>query len=133
MIVTCAVTYTLLTTTIFKSLLEFDFSCTTNTAFNSKWGCHKAGKTTLNVVITDWKNNLIYPRSDYIKAWGPVVYSMPGVDDLHSRELVFTNFGVKFYLERYRDLRIWCSEDLKDSSDSDNQGRACVDVYVKHY
>ena len=58
---------------------------------------------------------------------------MPGVDDLHSRELVFSNFGVPFYLERYRDLRIWCGEDLKDSSDGDNQGRVCVDVYVKYY
>lgn len=121
------------TITIFKSLFEFDFSCTTNTAFNSKWGCHKGGKTTLNVVITDWKNNLIYPRRDYIEDWGALWYSMPGGDDLHSRELVFTNFGVPFYLERYRDLRIWCGEDLKDSSDSDNQGRVCVYVFVKYY
>ena len=58
---------------------------------------------------------------------------MPGVDESYSKELVFTNFGVPFYLEKHRELRIWCGEDLKNKNDGDNQGRVCVDVYIKYY
>ncbi|KAJ7377066.1 Elongator subunit elp2 [Desmophyllum pertusum] len=55
------------------------------------------------------------------------------VDESYSDELVFTNFGVPFYLEKHQELRIWCGEDLKNRNDADNQGRVCVDVYIKFY
>ncbi|KAK2572462.1 hypothetical protein P5673_002711 [Acropora cervicornis] len=81
--------------------------CATNTAFNSKWGCHKGVEKQPDI-----------PKKRLYQGLGALWCSMPGVDDLRYRELVFTNFGVPFYLERYRDLRIWCSEDLKDSGES---------------
>ena len=58
---------------------------------------------------------------------------MPGVDESYSSELVFSKLGVPFYLEKHRELRIWCGEHLKNKNDHDNQGRVCVDVLIKHY
>ena len=55
-------------------------------------------------------------------------YSMPVVGDKHSDELVFSNFDYPLYLHPYMELRVWFGEDLKNWSESDNQGRVCVDV-----
>jgi len=57
-------------------------------------------------------------------------YSMPVVDDKHSDELVFSNFDYPLYLHPYMELRVWLCEDLKNWSESDNQGRVCVDVFA---
>ncbi|KAL9982510.1 hypothetical protein ACROYT_G004560 [Oculina patagonica] len=107
--------------------------CTQNKAYNSRWGCHSGSKIPLNIIITDQKNQIIYPRSEYIKDWNTLWYAMPGVDESYSNELVFSNLGVPFYLEKHRELRIWCGEDLKNKNDHDNQGRVCVDVFIKYY
>lgn len=115
------------------SSLFCDSRCTPNKAYNSRWGCHSGSKTTLNVIVTDQRNNIIYPRTEYLKDLSTLWYAMPGVDESYSKELVFTNFGVPFYLEKHRELRIWCGEDLKNKNDGDNQGRVCVDVYIKYY
>ena len=55
---------------------------------------------------------------------------MPVLDDKHSGELVFSNFDHPLYLHPYMELRVWFGEDLRNWSESDNQGRACVDVFV---
>jgi len=55
---------------------------------------------------------------------------MPVVDDKHSDELVFFNFDYPLYLHPYMELRVWFGEDLKNWSESDNQGRVCVDVFA---
>ncbi|XP_032240166.1 uncharacterized protein LOC116619457 [Nematostella vectensis] len=110
--------------------------CVSNTAHDSHWGCHHYSsfyKYPLNVVITDKKNNIIYPLAKYIKRTADLWYHMPGVDDLISKELVFTNVAKPFYLERYRELRIWYGEDLRNNAESDNQGRVCVDVFAKFF
>lgn len=111
----------------------FYSSCTQNKAYNSRWGCHSGSKTPLNIIITDQKNQIIYPRSEFIKDSSTLWYAMPGLDESHSNELVFSNLGVPFYLEKHRELRIWCGEDLKNKDDHNNQGRVCVDVFIKCY
>ncbi|PFX24806.1 uncharacterized protein LOC111331130 [Stylophora pistillata] len=110
-----------------------EIRCTPNKAYNSRWGCHSGSKTPLNAIVTDQRNNVIYPRKEYLKDQSSLWYAMPVVDESYSDELVFTNFGVPFYLEKHRELRIWCGEDLKNKNDGDNQGRVCVDVYIKYY
>ena len=52
---------------------------------------------------------------------------MPVADDKHSDELVFSNFDYPLYLHPYMELRVWFVEDLKNWSESDNQGRMCID------
>lgn len=56
---------------------------------------------------------------------------MPMVDDKHSDELVFSDFNEPFYLGQYDEMRLWYGEDLKNWSETDNQGRVCVDVYAR--
>ncbi|XP_031560790.1 uncharacterized protein LOC116296830 [Actinia tenebrosa] len=109
--------------------------CVSNVAYDSRWGCHHYSSFVnypLNVVITDQEDNVIYPASKYFKT-SNLWYYLPGTDDLLSDELVFVNYGTPFYLEQYRQLRVWYGEDLKNSAEGDNQGRVCVDVYAKFY
>jgi len=114
---------------------SFPNRCVKDVAYNSRWGCHHYSSFInfpLNVVVTDQENNIIYPESSYFKnanKW----YYLPGVDDLVSDELVFVNYGVPFWLEKFRQLRIWYGEDLMNSGDTDNQGRVCVAVFAKFY
>ena len=106
--------------------------CVSDVAFNSRWGCHDYSSlkaSPLNVVITDKQNNLIFPLPQFIKYEASLWYDMPVVDDLHSDELVFSNFDFPLYLQSHMELRVWYGEDLKNWYDGDNQGRVCVDVF----
>ena len=49
------------------------------------------------MVITDKQNNLIFPLQQFIKNAAGLWYDMPVVDDLHSDELVFSNFDFPLY------------------------------------
>ncbi|KAJ7383251.1 hypothetical protein OS493_029656 [Desmophyllum pertusum] len=78
--------------------------CVSNVAYNSRWGCHSYSsfKTyPLNVIITDKHNNVIFPLPQFIAQRRTVPHM---------------------------DLRIWFGEDFKNWSETDNQGRVCVDV-----
>lgn len=88
-------------------------------------------KYPLNVIITDNHDNIIYPRPQYIKHAAGLWYYLPMVDDKHSDELVFTDFSEPFYMQEHQQLRIWYGEDLKNWSETDNQGRICVDVFAR--
>lgn len=106
--------------------------CVSDVAYNSRWGCHGHSSLKsypLNVVVTDKKNNLIFPLPQFIKLSSSLWYEMPVVDDLHSDELVFSNFDFPLYLQPHMELRVWYGEDLKNSHEGDNQGRVCVDVF----
>lgn len=106
--------------------------CVSNVAYNSRWGCHNNPSFKaypLNVVITDKQNNRIFPLQQFIKHSAGLWYDMPVVDDKYSDELVFSNFEYPLYLQQHMELRVWFGEDLMNWSESDNQGRVCVDVY----
>ncbi|KAJ7349523.1 hypothetical protein OS493_038824, partial [Desmophyllum pertusum] len=105
--------------------------CVSNVAYNSRWGCHGYSSLKaypLNVIITDKHNNVIFPLPQFIQHNAGLWYDMPVVDDKYSDELVFSNFDVPLYLQPHMELRIWFGEDLKNWSETDNQGRVCVDV-----
>ena len=106
--------------------------CVSDVAYNSRWGCHGYSSFKaypLNVIITDRRDNVIFPLQQFIKHGSGLWYTMPVVDDKHSDELVFSNFDYPLYLHPYMELRVWFGEDLKNWSESDNQGRVCVDVF----
>jgi len=46
----------------------------------------------LNVIITERRDNVIFPLQQFIKHAPGLWYTMPLVDDKHSDELVFSNF-----------------------------------------
>ncbi|XP_048585445.1 uncharacterized protein LOC116619641 [Nematostella vectensis] len=109
--------------------------CKTDVSKNSKWGCYRHSEFKdyrLNVVVTDSNNNVIFPRPEYIKHTSGLWYWLPGVDENHSNELVFTDFAHPFYLPHSTELRVWYGEDLKNWNERDNQGKVCVDVFA-HY
>lgn len=115
--------------------LVYTFRCVKDTAYNSHWGCHHYSSYInypLNVVITDQENNILYPESSFFKNAG-LWYYYPGTDDLVTNELVFVNYGIPFWLEQHRQLRVWYGEDLKNWNEGDNQGRVCVAVFAKFY
>ena len=60
-------------------------------------------------------------------------YVLPGVHELHSKRLVFTDFARPFYLQGHMYLRVWYGEDLAGYTEGDNHGRACVDVYASFH
>ncbi|XP_032240168.1 uncharacterized protein LOC116619460 [Nematostella vectensis] len=106
--------------------------CVSNTAYNSRWGCHHYWKNyPLDVVITDKNNEVIYPKSEFIRHSSGKWYYLPFTNEQHSDELVFTDFCQPFYFPQYAEMRIWYGEDLTGWSEGDNQGRVCVDVYAR--
>ncbi|XP_031568965.1 uncharacterized protein LOC116303544 [Actinia tenebrosa] len=108
--------------------------CVANPAYDSRWGCYHYStfmKYPLNVIITDNHNNILYPQPQYIKHTAGLWYYLPMVDDKHSNELVFTDFSQPFYIQGHQQLRIWYGEDLKNWSETDNQGRVCVNVFAR--
>ena len=100
----------------------------------SRWGClgvRVGGQSNvLNVVVTDGMNHLIFPKQESIVHKRGLWYIIPGVHELHSQKLVFTDFARPFYLQKHMHLRVWYGEDLKGHTEGDNHGRACVDVYA---
>ena len=74
-------------------------------------------------------NHLIYPKKESIVFAG-LWYILPGVHELGSKELTFTDFATPFYLQKFMYLRVWYGEDLKGWREEDNYGRVCVDVYA---
>lgn len=98
----------------------------------SNWGCHVIGPTYLNMIITDSMNQTIYPSPRLVtlgvdgrKGW----YKLPGYTSLSSH-LVFSDFGNPTFLKKGEKLKIWYGEDLFDSTEEDNHGFTCMDIYV---
>ena len=105
--------------------------CASNPAYNSRWGCDRHPrhiKFLLNVVVTDDKNNIIFPAKKYLKNPG-LWYYLPFTDPFHSNALVVTDYDNPVYLPSRAYVKIWYGEDLKSFSSADNGGRVCVDVY----
>ncbi|XP_032239972.2 uncharacterized protein LOC116619360 [Nematostella vectensis] len=107
--------------------------CVSDVAHNSKWGCyqHNSFKSyPFNVIVTDSSDEIIYPSPEYIKHWSGLWYYLPSQDEKESDALVFSDFESPFYLRPVMELKLWYGEDLKDWSETDNQGRVCVDVFI---
>ena len=112
--------------------IEGSVGCEPNPVYRSRWGCyHHPGnlKHSLNVVITDSDNNVVYPPEKYFKNTG-LWYFLPFTDARYSNQLVFTDYSNPFYLEKYSPIRIWYGEDLTKYKNRDNIGRVCVDVWA---
>lgn len=56
-------------------------------------------------------------------------YYLPAQDSKHSDAIVFSNFDTPLYLHHLMQLKIWYGEDLKNWSETDNQGHVCVDLF----
>ncbi|XP_031559478.1 uncharacterized protein LOC116295712 isoform X2 [Actinia tenebrosa] len=102
----------------------------------SNWGC-AAYTTTRNnsyedrlyTIITDHQDHKILPKDEFIKSFVSLSYSLPGITS-QSPELLFTNFTTPMNVTAVQEFRIWYGQDLVNKSESNNEGNACVEVYV---
>ena len=109
--------------------LKGQIRCFDATVYNSNWGCVKGIDANLNIFLTDWKNQVIFPKKrDVTFSGAGKWYSLPGFDEI-SRELVMSDFANPFYVYSNQRMRIWYGEDLFDVSEWDNHGKVCMDVY----
>ena len=95
---------------------------------HSNWGC-APWRTDIFTVVTDVKNQVMYPAPRISPLQGSGWYKLPGFTS-SSPELVLSDFGHPTYLTHGTKLRIWYAEDLLGKTESDNHGRTCYQVYV---
>ena len=81
------------------------------------------------MIITDAKDGIIYPSPRLVTVNSGGWYTLPGYTS-SSPMLILTDFGNPKYLIRNEKLRIWYGEDLKGSTESDNHGSTCMDIYA---
>ena len=103
----------------------------------SYWGCGEnpwSGlKNQVNVVITTSANQDILPPSEFLGdkkllkklKW----HKIPGFNSL-SPELVLSVMSTPYWIADNHELRVWYGEDLVNSSEEDNGGTVCADVYA---
>ncbi|XP_073229932.1 uncharacterized protein [Porites lutea] len=103
----------------------------------SYWGCGenpRSGlKNQVNVVITTSANQDILPPSEFLGdkkvlkklKW----HKIPGFNSL-SPELVLSVMSTPYWIADNHELRVWYGEDLMNSSEEDNGGTVCADVYA---
>ena len=82
------------------------------------------------MIVTDARNEMIYPAEHLVKIGRDGWYTMPGFTST-SPELVFTNFAFPRYLRNGETMRIWYGEDFHGGRTEDgNYGVTCMDVYA---
>ena len=102
----------------------------------SYWGCgaHSSLSDQVDVVITTSTNSVLLPPSQFMGQSLPKQYKwskIPGYNSL-SPELVLSVFSSPLTLTvtSGQVLRLWYGEDLVNSSESDNGGTSCCDVFL---
>ena len=91
----------------------------------SYWGC-APNNPVLLVILTDRNNKIIAPNASIVKKGGS--YKLPGYTS-SSSALVFCAPKKPHCVFANSELRLWYGEDLRASTESDNGGRTCADVY----
>ena len=94
----------------------------------SNWGCD-AGDSPLVTIVTDAKNEIIYPPPRLVTVDSRGWYTLPGYTS-SSPTLILTDFGNPKHLITNEKLRIWYGEDLKGYTEHDNHGSTCMDIYA---
>ena len=92
----------------------------------SFWGSNEGRP--LATLITDDDNRILYPSPRVTSVSGNGWYDLPGYKG-KSPKLVFSDFGVLYYFEKGRKLRVWYGEDWSGFTEVDNHGKSCMDVY----
>ena len=103
-----------------------------DTRYSTHWsycGCayHGGVKQRISIAITTSANHILLPASQLIpdaSLWSTI----PGYDS-QSPELVLTFFNHPRQMTSGQELRLWYGEDLASSTEGDNGGRVCCDVY----
>ena len=106
-------------------------SCDTrHVSYWSYWGCglYGWGLGKINVVITNSGDQVLLPPHEFIEHHGAKWSKVPGYDSFSS-ELVLSSFSPS-HVNYNQELRVWYGEDLMNTSEGDNGGTVCVDIYA---
>ena len=95
----------------------------------SNWGC---GDDQLNTIVTTTNDKVVFPKGVNMKhGW----YTLAGFTS-KSSELVLKNPTGNNKVSKGQTLRLWYGEDLTNSDEGhttehDNSGKSCADVYAE--
>jgi len=95
----------------------------------SFWGCgnNPSVPKHVNVIITTPSNTIITPVSPFLKNHPGKWYELPEYNSF-SPEIILPRFS-PYSVSSGQELRVWYGEDLAGSTESDNEGLVCCDVY----
>ena len=96
-----------------------------NKGLYSYWGC-APNSARLETILTDQNNKILVPKASTVNKHGK--YNLAGYTS-SSSVLVFCAPKKPHCVFANSELRLWHGEDLRDSTESDNGGRTCADVY----
>lgn len=90
----------------------------------SNWCCDP-NKSNLCTVITDGHNNVIAPnpKPSNIRSYTILGYTSSSPDLVFCRDTTLCVFSTT-------EIRLWYAEDLLNTSEGDNSGETCADVYA---
>ena len=91
----------------------------------SYWGCYP-NNARLEAILTDQNNKILVPDASRVNKGGQ--YTLPGYTS-SSSALVFCAPKKPHCVFANSELRLWHGEDLRGSTESDNGGKTCADVY----
>ena len=115
-------------TNIFVSsfmLVHRSGTVTCNGKLHSYWGC-TPNSANIGAVITDGKNRLLAPAVAAGKPW----YQLPGYTSSSSALVFCVQPKTPLCVFSTTEIRLWYGEDLYGSTESDNGGKTCADVYA---
>ena len=99
--------------------------------FWSHWGCglySNSGSTNFIIVaLTNEGDKILFPPIKLGKDSFNWVL-VPGYSS-YSPELVMSIYDTPVSISAGQNLRLWYIEDLEDTWEGDNHGRACADIY----
>ena len=108
-------------------------TCDTNKAYHwSYWGCGKHSSLTNHVdaTVTTSDGQVLLRSSQFITDVTHKWSLIPGYNS-PSPELVLSAFSNPPNVTGGQELRLWYGEDLANSSDADNGGKSCCDIYAR--
>ena len=91
----------------------------------SYWGC-APNSARLEAILTDDNNKILVPEASKVNKLGK--YNLAGYTS-SSPVLLFPVSKKAHCVHANSELRLWHGEDLVGSTESDNGGRSCADVY----
>ncbi|XP_015760557.1 PREDICTED: uncharacterized protein LOC107339760 [Acropora digitifera] len=103
--------------------LHGQVSCTRSK--NGRWSIWGCGDRNLMVLLTNSTNAILIPKvgEGYHK------YTIEGYNST-SPEIIWKNFTNPISVTSGQELRLWFGEDLLDTSEGDNKGKSCTDVFA---
>lgn len=103
------------------------------TGCDTYWGLYPANPSPfiISTAITDTNRNVVSPSPNDITSNDFDSFSIPGYDHM-SPEIVMKAYGTQVRsASKGNVFWIWFAEDLFDTSESNNVGEICVNVYAK--